>query len=242
MSYRFGCLPGHIPVGLHFLPWYHSGSLPMAPASVAVPDVTWGMLGNDTRGDCGVAGLEHGFMADAADTGESESFPDEQQAVSYYLSYTGGQDSGVVLADYLAHVKDNGYYGKTVSAYAPVAVQDINTLHYAVNEFDFAYAGITVYEGMMAAVQENPDGPWEWTLDDVTGGVEGGHCLVLVGYDSQWLYAVTWGSVVKIAYPAWSRIGTEVWAVITGELVTKGDDGHGISLDALQADLSNLAR
>ena len=58
------------------------------------PTALFPMDGNDTYGDCGVAGIAHGFQAAAADTGETESWPTDSQVVSFYLKYTGGQDSG----------------------------------------------------------------------------------------------------------------------------------------------------
>lgn len=196
------------------------------------------MLGNADYGDCGVAGLQHGFMAAGADTATIEGYASDAQAVAYYLSYTGGQDTGVVLSAYLASVQQNGYYGKTVSAYAPVTVNDIPTLQFAVNAYDFAYTGITVTQGMMDEAQGEP--PWTWTMEDLTGGVLGGHCIPIIAYDSRWLYAVSWGNIVRIAYPAWHQIADEAWAVITGEVSTAGTDGHGINLAALQADLAQV--
>lgn len=235
---KFGRLPGKIPVGLHFIGHYAAGSLPKPPAKVAVPSVAWQMLGNDEYGDCGVAGLEHGFMAAAADVSKKEAFADDQQAVSYYLKYNRGADQGVVLSDFLAYVRRNGYYGEKVSGYAPVAVHDIPTLQFAVNAYDFAYVGITVSQGMMNACQA-PSG-WTWTAEDLFGGPVGGHCIIIAGYDSQWLYGVTWGQVIRIAYPAFHAMTDEAWAVITGEV--SGGDGHGLNLAALQADLAELAR
>jgi hypothetical protein len=231
----FGRLPGHIPAGLEDLLFYIAGRVPKAPASVAVPTVAdWQMLGNDQYGDCGVAGLQHLFMADAADTATSESFPSEADLVSYYLQYTGGQDSGVVLADYLAHVHQAGYFGHEVAAYAPVKVHDIPTLQFAVWAYDAAYCGIAVTQQMQADFQAGQP----WTLESLESPVVGGHCIPIVGYDSQYLYAVTWGQVQPIAYSAWHYLSEEAWAVITGELA-KGD-GHGVSIKALQADLKHL--
>jgi hypothetical protein len=237
---RLGKLPGLIPAGLRDLTFYAAGSLPAPPPSVPVPSVSWGMLGNDTYGDCVIAGLEHGFMAAAAGTSEQQQFPTDQQAAEYYLQYTGGQDNGAVPSQYLASVRQNGYYGLSVAAYAPVAVHDVPTLQFAIDAYDFAYTGIQVYQGMMDAVQGGV--PWAWTAEDLTGEILGGHCIPLVGYDSQWLYAVSWGQVVQIAYPAWHRMSEEAWAVITGEITSAGTDGHGISLAALTADLGKVAQ
>jgi hypothetical protein len=235
----FGRLPGKIPVGLRDLTYYAAGSLPAAPASVAVPSVAnWNMDGNDKYGDCGVAGLNHFFMSAAADTSETETFPTAAQVVKYYLKFTGGQDSGVVLSDFLAYVRKHGFGGHKISAYAPVAVHDIPTLTFAIDAYDAAYVGITVSNDMMSAVQGAA--PWEWTLADLGGGAAGGHCIILAGYDSQWLYGITWGQVIKIAYPAWHQMSDEAWAVLPAELTKAGGDGHGINLTALKADLNQL--
>ena len=238
-SFKLGKLPGKIPVGLRDLTYYAAGPLPKPPPSVTVPSgITWDMDGNDTKGDCGPAGLNHGFMAAAADTYQTEAFPSADQVVSYYLTYTGGQDSGVVLSQYLAYVRQHGFYGHTVGAYAPVAVHDVPTLQFTIDAYDFAYVGITVTQGMMDAA-EGP-GPWTWTAEAVQGSALGGHCIILCGYDSNWLYGITWGQVIRIAYPAWHQMSDEAWAILPGELASAGTDGHGISLAALQADLARL--
>jgi hypothetical protein len=237
---KFGRLPGQVPIGLHDLTHYAAGRLPRPPAKVAVPAVAdWDMDGNDQWGDCGVAAVNHGFMAAAADTRERETFPTADDVVSYYFDYTGGDDSGVVLSDFLAYVRQTGFYGHTVSAYAPVSIQNVPVLQFVIDAYDFAYVGINVTQAMMDAAQGDP--PWTWTADDVAGDTIGGHCIILAGYDSSWLYGITWGAVVRIAYPAWHLMADEAWAIIGGELEHAKTDGHGISLAALTADLSKVA-
>jgi hypothetical protein len=235
---KCGRLPGQIPAGLRDLTHYAAGPLPKAPASVTVPAVAdWGILGNQTYGDCGVAGLEHGFEAAAASTGEQEAFPGEQQCIDYYLAYTDGQDSGVVLSQYLAYVRRNGFYGHTVGAYAPVAVNDVPTLMFATWAYDFTYLGISVTQAMLDAF----DAGQPWTTATLAGPVLGGHCVPAVGYDDQYLTVITWGQPQQIAWPAWHGMAEEAWCVLTGELASAGTDGHGLNLAALQADLSRLA-
>lgn len=236
---KLGCLPGSIPVGLRELPYYAAGPLPKAPPYVTAPAFgDWGMLANDTLGDCGVAGLEHGFEADATIVADRETFPTADQASAYYLTYTGGQDSGVVLSSYLAHVRSAGYYGHTVDSYAPVAVHDIPTLHTAIYLYGFVYTGITVTAAMQTAFANHQP----WTMATAQGSILGGHCVPLIGYDDAYLYAVTWGGVQAISYGAWHNISTESWAVLTGEFVAHNGDGRGISLPALHSDLNRLSR
>lgn len=243
-AYKYGCNPGYIPVGLKTLDFYYAGTLPQAPAKVIVPAVSpspdgtpWGMDGNDTKGDCGVAGIDHGFMAAAASVkvADRETWPTDAAIVDYYLTYTGGQDSGVVLADFLSYVKAKSFFGHSITAYAPVGVHDIPTLCFTINAYTYAYTGISVTAAMESAAQQGKP----WTLDDLFSPIVGGHCVPLVGYDSDYLYCVTWGKVQAISYSAWHFISSEAWAVISGEFTS--DDGRGLNLAALQADLAKLA-
>lgn len=241
---KLGRKPGHVPNGLRDLTWYVAGALPAAPLSVTPPvppanadGTAWGMDGNDTYGDCGVAGLDHGSITVDVDTATSLLGLTSDQIVQYYLTYTGGQDEGVVLADFLKYVNQTGWFGRTLAGYAPVSVSDMKTLQFAINAYGYAYTGIEVTDLMMTAFQNGQP----WTSADVqNGNVEGGHCIPLVGYDSQNLYAVTWGGVQAIQYSAWHLMASEAWACIWGEVPAGGLDGHGVNLASLQGDLSNL--
>lgn len=235
---KLGCLPGNIPVGLKMLTYYIAGDLPKAPPSVAVPNFKdWGMLGNDRYGDCGVAGLQHGFEADATITGVREAFATDEQVIEYYLKYTNGNDSGVVLAQFLAYVRTHGYFKQSIEAFAPIAVQDVPTLQTAVFMYGFAYSGITVTSGMQRAFAENA--PWDGQA--CSGPIIGGHCVPVVGYDDHYIYIITWGGIQRITYSAWHAIATEAWAVITGEFEAKHGDGRGVSISALKNDLYKLS-
>lgn len=238
LNYKLGRLPGHVPDGLRDLTWYAAGDLPAPPTSRPVPppgDGDWGMDGNDRYGDCGVAGLHHGDMCVESDTATPVVLVAGPDITSYYLTYTGGQDNGVVLADFLTYVEKTGWFGHSVSAFAPVKIADMATLQFTINAYGFAYTGIQVTDLMMQASQAGQP----WTADTFADGtVEGGHCIPLVGYDSQNLYCVTWGKVQAIQYSAWHLLAQEAWAVLMGEVTARGN--HGINLSALQADISRL--
>lgn len=240
--FKLGCLPGHVPNGLYDLTWYVAGPLPTAPLKVLVPTlpegVPWGMDGNDEYGDCGVAGNNHGEMCVDVDTKTSLLPLTSTQIVDYYMKYTGGQDNGVVLADFLAYVKKTGWFGRKLSAYAPVSITDYKTLQFSISAYGYAYTGIQVTDQMMNASQ---DGNKPWTAAMFQNGtVEGGHCVPLVGYDSENLYCVTWGAIQPIQYSAWHLMSSEAWACIWGEVPTTGLDGHGVNLAALTQDLHRL--
>ena len=235
---KYGRRPGHVPNGLRDLTWYAAGALPVPPARrpVPLPGIgDWGMDGNDTYGDCGVAALHHGDMCVEYDTATPVVPLTTAQIEQYYLAYTGGQDSGVVLADFLAYVKKTGWFGHEVAAYAPVSISDIKTLEFAVNAYGFAYAGIQVTSAMENAFTAGAP----WTPEDFATPVIGGHCVPIVGYGTDYLYCVTWGRMQAISFSAWPFMAEEAWAVLMSEVVSKGEN-HGLSLAALQADLARL--
>ncbi len=237
---KLGRLPGHVPNGLRDFTWYVAGALPTAPLSVhpPVPDqaadgTLWGVDGNDQYGDCGVAGIHHGDMTVDLICRRGKLQVTAEQIVQYYLKYTGGQDTGVVLADFLAYVRKTGFFIRKLDAYAPVSINDLATLRFAVSAYGYAYTGIQVTDLMMQAFQNGQ--PWTAT-DFQNGQVEGGHCIPLVGYDSQNLYAVTWGRIQAIQYSAWHLMAEEAWACIWDEMNTIA----GFNKAALVADLGKL--
>lgn len=243
----YGRKPALIPAQLHDLTYYFAGALPAAPASVAVPVVPaqpdgtpWGMDGNDKKGNCGIAGLNHGTMAVASALGNTHFHPaNDTECLEYYAVYDGGQDNGVVLSSYLTYVSQqpNGFYGQLVEEFAPVSVSDIKTLQFSTWAYGFAYAGITVTEAMEQAFSNGEP----WTQADWNSPVAGGHCVPVVGYDAANLYVVTWGQVQAVQYSAWSYIADEAWAVILNDELTAGDNGRGLNVAALKSDISKLS-
>ena len=142
----------------------------------------------------------------------------------------------MVLSQYLAYVRQNGYYGHSVAAYAPVSVHDVPALTFATWAYDFTYLGIAVTQAMMDAFSAGQP----WTAETTQGPVLGGHCVPAVGYSDEFLTVITWGQPQQIAWPAWHAMAEEAWAVLVGEDDGAKGDGHGLNLAALQADLSRL--
>lgn len=234
----YGRKPALIPAQVRDLTYYVAGTLPKPPAKVSVPAVAdWGMDGNDQYGDCGVAGFAHGTSA-VASLLHNQGFKaaNATQCVQYYMKYDHNVDEGVVLSEFLKYVEQNKFFNTTLAAYAPVTINDIPTLQFAINAYGFAYVGINVTQAMEQAFGEGQP----WTAETLNSPIAGGHCIILAGYDSQYIYGVTWGSVVKIAYPTWHGMADEAWAVILGEQVSAGGDGRGVNLAALKADISKL--
>lgn len=231
--YKLGALPPQRPYGLAQLSVYARGKIPAPPASVAVPAVAdWGMLDNDRLGCCTVSGAGHAIMAWNVEVNEHDEIPTDAETESTYFALTGGADSGCVEADVLKTWHNDGLFGHKIAGYAPVNVHDLTGFHQAVAFYGGAYLGVA----LPTSAQQQFSVRDEWTV--VPGSpIEGGHCVLCVGYDQHSVQVVTWGQVVNVSYPWIQRYTTEVWAIIGPEFVEAGR-GPSLDLETLQADLA----
>ena len=236
---KLGRLAPKRPQGLHMLAYYQTNPLPAAPESVAVPPVSeWGMLGNDQYGDCTFAGIVHSMMSTANVVQEEETFPTTDEVVKAYLTYTNGQDAGAVEADLLAHWKNTGLFGHNIPAYAPTDHSDFDELKSVITTFGLAYIGIQI---PTPAQQQFAEGqPWALTHTPADNQIEGGHCVILVGYDKDYAQCITWGKVQQVTWEWLSSYMQESWALITPEIVEKGAYGN-MRLPDLLSDLEKLS-
>lgn len=236
MTYKLGKLNAQQPYGLGTLATYIAGRLPTPPTSVAVPSVTdWGMMLNDQLGDCTMAGVGHVIVASDAEVVENDAIPTDAQIRAQYFAFTGGQDAGCVEADVLREWYQHGLFGgeNKIAGYVRCD-RTTNEVHVAIALYGACYVGVQC----PSSAQEQFEAGEPWVV--VPGSpVEGGHCIVFVGYDAEYLYAVTWGGIAKVSYPWWSKYGDEAWAVIPQAFVEKGA-GPLVDLATLQADLNTL--
>jgi len=235
---KLGKLDPKRPAGLHQLAFYQQNPLPVAPNKVDVPAVSdWGMLGNDKYGDCTFAGIVHARMAHAAVLGISEEFPSDTEVEQSYLNYTNGQDVGAVEADLLAYWKNNELFGKKLEAFAPTDHADQDELRSVISSFGLAYIGVQLPVTFQQQFIDNQ--PWALTHTPADNQIEGGHCIILVGYDEQYAQCITWGKVQQVTWDWLASYMQESWALITPEIVDKGIYGD-LRLEDLKSDLEKL--
>ena len=235
---KLGKLAPKRPEGLHMFAFYQSNPLPVAPEKVNVPSVSdWRMLANDKYGDCTFAGIVHARMATAAVLGLTENVPTDEEIVSAYLQYTQGQDAGAVEADLLKYWQNNELFGSKLAAYAPSDHADFDELKSVIASFGLAYIGVRLpvtFQDQFIKGQ-----PWDLTGAPADDQIEGGHCVILVGYDTDHAYCITWGRVQAITWNWLRSYMEESWAIITPEIVTRGEYGQ-LRLAELLTDLGKL--
>lgn len=231
--------------------------LPAAPAAVdyyVIPSI--GMLGNDGAGDCVEAGVGHVVEQDSQYATGVEQVVSTANAISFYSVLTGYDptqtaadgsnptDQGTVVQDALDYWRKTGVFtdsaGKAhkIAAFAAVDLTDWTEIENAVSLFGQVILGFNFPESAMD--QFNAGQPWTVVKGSP---LDGGHCVVLVGYDADWLYVLTWGVVQKMARAFWTKYVDEAWVVVTQDTINaEGASAYGgvVDLATLGADFAAL--
>jgi hypothetical protein len=212
------------PEGERFaIKWAHeylAPTPPTYPVDVSQGIAAWGMLGNDTLGDCVPAGVGHDRMLAGAK-------PTTDEVVALYLAYDGGQDAGVVIANFLLWC----YHQGLIEGFAPVELGMIDAV---MAQFS---RGVLLGVNLTGDANQlfNEGKPWTVANGETPDAAEG-HCVLKTGAaaaDGNGT-VVTWGALQTTEF-AWEQACIEeAWAI-----VTKDDMGEA-AYAALIADLQGL--
>jgi|SRR5579884_3332869 len=210
-----GRLPQRPPEKRYAISWAHEQlAAPLPPPKYPI-DVThglqdWGILGNDRYGDCAVAGRYHLSLSTALAASQPEPHFTDEQVIQEYLTYTGGQDQGAVLADYLLWL----YEQELILAFAPVDVSNIEHADALMAMFNGLYCGMSLTADAPALFAEHQ--PWT-TANGESPVSSMGHCIVKVAADGETDKWVTWGAV-QPSTSEWTRSCLqEAWCIVTNE-------------------------
>lgn len=247
MSFKLGRLPND-PSKPRIRLATHRREMTPPPSTNWAGVPGWGILLNDQLGDCTCAGDGHiAEILTFYGRGTEITITDAEALAAYEA--VGGYnpddgppgenptDQGATVQAALGYLRKPGMGGVQIDAFAEVAAGDMNAIQAACAELGPLSAGVNL---PAIAQQQFVDGqPWGVVPDD--GGIEGGHCIVLCGYDEDYLYFVTWGQVQKATYEWWARYGEEIWAVISRDWVSAaGKDPEGVDLASLGAEFAQL--
>jgi hypothetical protein len=218
---------------------YLPADLPPAPARVASGVAVFNMALNDRLGCCTASGAAHleEVWTDQVD-GEPRIVSDNDVLKFYELQGYNPTDpftdQGANMMDVLSAWRKVGLAGDQILAYVRVAVED-RTLEQAVWLFGGAYIGVNLPDSAIEQFQAGE--PWEVVMED--GGIAGGHCVVVVGYDSDGCDVVTWGKSIRASWAWLATYCEEAWAVLPSEY--QAGKVNGFDLDQLRIDLEALS-
>jgi hypothetical protein len=203
------------------------------------------MLGNDQYGDCVWAGAAHETMLWNEEASHLVTFT-EASVLSDYSAVTGfkpsdpNTDKGTdmqVAASYRRKtgVLDGSNNRHAVAAYLAITPGNHEELQQAVYLFSAVGIGIEFPASAMAQFNAGK----AWTV--VSGAkIEGGHYIPALGYDSHYVYVVTWGKLIQMSWGFFTKYCDEAIAYVSTEMLTGGKSIEGFNAAQLEADLAQL--
>lgn len=247
MKMRMGRLPrAHNP---NVMKLSALGSIPMAPveANWTKGIKSWGMMINDQLGDCTCAAVGHALQVWTVNTSKEVTIPDADVLKLYEVACgynpndpstdCGGVEQNVLEYLYKSGIPlANGSVDK-ILGFAEVNEQNLNEVKLTIAEFGVAYIGIEVPDSIYSS-----DGNVQQVWDYVPGAnIEGGHAIVLVGYDATGFEFISWGSVYKMTYEFFKQYCSEAYAIVDHNWIkSTGKTPMGISLVALEQLMSKI--
>ena len=224
---------------------YLSPTLPPPPPQIdhSKAVATWGMMKNDTVGDCTCAAAGHLIMewtslAKDPVVPSDASIIDAYAAITGYNPRTGANDNGANELDVLKYWRKTGIDKRKILAY--IALEPANHTHVedSVSLFESCYIGLAL------PVSAQKQTVWSVPPGGPTGpgapGSWGGHAVPVVGYDSRGLTVITWGAPKRMTWSFWTAYCDEAYALLSMDMLDAGKAPNGFDLKTLQADLANL--
>ena len=211
--------------------------LPTPPTSLdpthGLRRITWGMLGNDTYGDCTCAAAAHMAKLWARMAGAKLPRITAQHVLKFYFGVTGGQDTGAYILDVLnAWRHDPSAFG----GIAPMAFVSLTPANFQVATWLFGGLDLGVNLPLSAQQELNDRAAWSATTDEP--GTWGGHSVDVKGYDESGVHLVTWGRDQYATWPWIHAYCDERWALIPNDW----QGNPNFDMTTLEADLARLGK
>lgn len=207
----------------------------------------WGMLANDNWGDCTCAAAGHILCQQTALGDKDELRPDDAEAITMYEASgfdpnagppgENPTDQGWTVQAALDYLRTDGWPTRAhwkIAAYGTVDTSNHNAVKQGIYEFGVLDLGMAVPESMMEQFDTTAAMPTFTVVKD--SPIEGGHSIIAVGYDQDWVYVVTWGKVCRMAWSFWDAYVSEAHASIAKDWVSR----TGLSLEAFGAEFAAL--
>lgn len=221
--------------------------LPKKPFGFANLYSDWGMLGNDTVGDCVFAGSDHETMLWNKLAKHPVSFT-KSNALSDYSAVTGynpndpNTDTGTVVREAMNYRLKTGLIDSNnarhkIDAFVSIDPGDWETMIRCVWTFGVVGIGFAVPHSVWK--QYNANQVWDVVTPD--GGIDGGHYVPIVGYPAPGQASfITWGERQVMTKAFYEKYNDEAWVPLTKESLLPPSNVRHIDWNALNEDLKSL--
>ena len=224
----------------------YTASLPSAPASVDWSEgvKSWGVMRNDTLGDCTCAAVGHAIQVWTKNSAQEQTLPDDAvvalySAVSGFSPNNPSSDQGAVETDVLNYWLRHKVEGHALSAFAALQPKDVRDVKDAIWLFGGVYIGLAL--PLSAQSQEVWVAPAEGLSGDGAPGSWGGHAVYVVAYDARGLTCITWGRLKRMSWNFWAAYCDEAYGLLAKDwFEASGKAPSGFDVAALAGDMAAL--
>lgn len=189
------------------------------------------MDGNDTLGDCTIAGLAHATTAYYSLIGQQKIMP-KPSVVALYEKLTGGSDTGLTELDVLKYWSNHKVYGSDILAFVGIDPKNHTYIQQAIHLFGGVYLGFQVQQN---AIQDF-DARKPWTPGTLTND---GHCVYAVAYDQNGVTVLTWGNTQQGTWAWWDECVDEAYAIVPAQ-AKNPEFAPGFNVAQLEVDLKQV--
>ena len=220
-------------------------ALPSVPSSYAwLPKIkSYGMMLNDSIGDCTIAAAGHLIMEWTADnkklfTPRNGDILKAYEAVSGYVPGDPSPDNGAVILDVLDYWRKTGIAGRKITAYA--AAEPGNQQHIRASIYLFGGVDLGLQLPISAQGQKVWSVPPEGLTGDGAPGSWGGHSVPGLAFDANGVTVITWGETLRMTWQFFAAYCDEAYAIISPDFLAKSKSPAGVDLASLEADLKEI--
>jgi len=243
-NYRFGKHPPKVDYRTLLFKKYLKAGIAAPPATFNVlttvyqklavnnPAALFPMDGNDTVGDCTIAGLAHATTVYQGLVGK-KSIMSKPAVLKVYYHLTGGPDTGLNELDVLNYWQSNKVGNEQILAFVKIDPKNHTHVQQAIQMFGGVYLGFQVQQN---AIQDF-DNHVPWTPGTLTND---GHAVYAVAYDGNGVTVLTWGNTQQGTWGWWDECVDEAYAILPPQAQTPGF-APGFDFAQLQADLNDVA-
>lgn len=209
-----------------------------------LPKSPWGMLANDSEGDCTCASACHMQMVYDARIGLPNLVYTDDQCLNLYGRVNGGHDDGAVELFVLREWQKHGITGDHDKLFAYTSVNRAN--HQLVRQANWLFDGLYLGVALPLAVQglDHWDVVGDWQADPISQpGSWGGHAINSVSYDKDSIRFVSWGRVMSMTWKFWDVYCEEAYALLPMDWHKQPNAQaihDGLKVKELEADIKRI--
>lgn len=251
MKFKLGRLPRIFnPKVMHMSAILGAKSVPTPPDSVDwTKGITeWGIMNNDTLGCCTCAGVFHARQVWTANALTEKTETDDSVLKLYeeacgYVPGNASTDQGGIEQNVLSYILNTGIplsdgTRDKIVAFMEVDPRNTVDVKVTINDFGVAYIGFDV---PMSIYDENGEPKTIWEYDSNNSAIEGGHCIICVGFDQNYVTAISWGQIYKMSWEFFHAYVSECYAICSNDwIATTGKTPLGMSIDELETLMSAI--